>query len=341
MNPVAIRLLNQQLICRQFTEPAEVVSHLGAMQAQEYRMMQWAVSMRTKKPSVEAFRQAYDSGRIIRMHLQRCTWQLIAAEDYRWMLELCMPKSLAALNGWMKSNKISISKEEEKQISGIIEQTIGDRKDITKEDIADSLERKDIHMDEHRISYHIRLAEFSGLIVSGDLHPSKATYCLSSNKIKQSPSIDRDEALALLATKYFQSRCPATLDDFVWWSGLNIGDCRKAIQILGDKLHVETWEGRDFYLFDNCRTKGFTKGESLLLPPFDEYLIGYKSRDIVLSPEHSHHAHNKTGVFYPIIAHDGIICGNWSPYKKRLEVSYFEENRQLDLDKNWAEYQNR
>ena len=58
MNPVAIRLLNQQLIVPQFKTPSEVVSHMGAMQAQEYRMMRWAVEMRTKKPSHKAFKSA-------------------------------------------------------------------------------------------------------------------------------------------------------------------------------------------------------------------------------------------------------------------------------------------
>ena len=44
MNPIAIRLLNQQLIAPQFSNPAEVVSFMGAMQAQEYHMMRWAES---------------------------------------------------------------------------------------------------------------------------------------------------------------------------------------------------------------------------------------------------------------------------------------------------------
>ena len=73
MNPVAIRLLNQQLIASQFSDPAEVVSHMGAMQAQEYRLMRWAVTMRTKKPSAKAFKEAFDSGRILRLHLMRGT----------------------------------------------------------------------------------------------------------------------------------------------------------------------------------------------------------------------------------------------------------------------------
>lgn len=47
MNPIAIRLLNQQLMAPQFRHPAEVVHYMGAMQAQEYRLMRWAVAMRT------------------------------------------------------------------------------------------------------------------------------------------------------------------------------------------------------------------------------------------------------------------------------------------------------
>lgn len=338
MNPIAIRLLNQQLICQQFTNPTEVVSHLGALQAQDYRMMRWAVAMRTKRPSEEAFRKAYNSGEIIRMHLLRCTWQLITAQDYGWMLELCAPKSIATLNGWMKSNKISIPEDEVLSVQQIIEQTIGDKTNITKENIAESLARNGMKMEDHRLSYHIRLAELSGLLVSGDLHPSKATYCLASHKIKVATSINRDEALALLTTKYFQSRSPATLEDFVWWSGLSASDCKRGILLLGNQLHTESWNGRKFYLLDSCRTRGFRKGCSLLLPSFDEYLIGYKSRDVVLAPEHSHHAHNNSGIFYPIVALDGVICGNWSPYKSLLQTEMFEEGATIDLNKNWLEY---
>ena len=340
MNPIAIRLLNQQLICQQFTNPTEVVSHLGALQAQDYRMMRWAVAMRTKRPSEEAFRKAYNSGEIIRMHLLRCTWQLITAQDYGWMLELCAPKSIATLNGWMKSNKISIPEDEVLSVQQIIEQTIGDKTNITKENIAESLARNGMKMEDHRLSYHIRLAELSGLLVSGDLHPSKATYGFASHKIKVATSINRDEALVLLTTKYFQSRSPATLEDFVWWSGLSASDCKRGILLLENQLYTESWNGRKFYLLDSCRTRGFRKGCSLLLPPFDEYLIGYKSRDVVLAPEHSHHAHNNSGIFYPIVALDGVICGNWSPYKSLLQTEMFEEGATIDLNKNWLEYRN-
>ena len=145
-------------------------------------------------------------------------------------------------------------------------------------------------MDDHRLSYHIRMAEMSGTLCSGELLPMKATYALTANKVKQTAKIDRDEALMRFTRKYFQSRQPATLEDFVWWSGLNVSDCRKGIALLGDSVHVEKWKGREFYLTDYCRTRGFRKGKFLLIPPYEEYLISNKSRDIVLPPEHRHHA---------------------------------------------------
>ena len=331
MNPVAIRLLNQQLIVPQFKTPSEVVSHMGAMQAQEYRMMRWAVEMRTMKPSHKAFKEAYDSGRIIRLHLMRGTWQLVSAEDYWWMIDLCSPKAIAATTGWMHSNKISISEEELYRVRDILIQTAADKGSATKEDLVKALAEHNMQMDDHRLSYHIRMAELSGTLCSGDLLPTKATYALSAKKVgPRSAQIDRDEALMRFTCKYFQSHQPATLEDFVWWSGLNVNDCRKGITLLGDIIHKGTWKGRDFYLTDNCRTRGFRTGKLLLIPPYDEYLIGYKSRDIVLPPEHRHRAHNNSGIFQPIIACDGIVCGNWSPFKEDCHVDFFDGSNNME-----------
>ncbi len=345
----AVRLLNQQLVAPQYGDPAEVVSYMGAMQAQEYRLMRWAVAMRTRKPSHQAFKRAFDQGRIIRLHLMRGTWQLVAAEDYWMMIGLCAPKAIAVTKGWMSSNRISIEDDELLRVRDILAQTAADVGSATKEDFVRALEEKGVRMDDHRLSYHVRMAELSGTLCSGELLPMKATYALTANKVKAAAKVDRDEALMCLTRKYFQSRQPATLEDFVWWSGLNISDCRRGIALLGDTIHTERWKGRglpsaspltpghqqarlqgscpmrDFYLTDNCRTRGFRKGRFLLIPPYDEYLISYKSRDIVLPPEHKHHAHNNSGIFQPVIAYDGAICGNWSPFKDDIQVTFFAE----------------
>ena len=324
MNPVAIRLLNQQLAAPQFNDPAQVVSHMGAIQAQEYRMMRWAVAMRTRKPSARAFKAAFDDGRIIRLHLMRGTWQLLSADDYWWMLDLCAPKAIAVTRGWMSSNRISIPEKEQMDIRDILAQTAADKGSVTKEDFVQALDEREIRMDAHRLSYHIRMAELTGTLCSGDLLTMKATYALTADKLGPRNAIDRDEALMRFARNYFRSRQPATLEDFVWWSGLNIGDCRRAIALLDNSIHAVKWKGREFYLTDDCRTRCFRSGKCLLIPPYDEYLIGYKSRDIVLPTEHTHRAHNNSGIFQPIIAHDGIICGNWAPFKDDCQTAFFD-----------------
>lgn len=295
MNPVTARLLSQQLICPQFTKPEEVVSWFGAMQGQEYRMVRWAVAMRTKSPSLKAFEKAFNEGRIVRTHLLRCTWQLVAGEDLGWILSVCRTKALSGLRGWMSANKISIPAEEQELISGIFEETLLRQCSARKADFVAALAERGITMDDHRLSYHIRLAELSGLLCSGDLHPMKSTYSLVREKIGNSLNISGEDALGMLARKYFRSHSPATFEDFLWWSGLNVSDCQKAVEIIGDELVKETWKGRD----------------------------------VVLPPEHSRKAHSNNGIFQPVIALDGEIVGNWSPTSKTCCFEIFKDGKSI------------
>lgn len=323
MNPVSQRLLSQQLICPQFATPKEVVSWMGAVQAQDHKGMRWAVAMRTKKPSLKAFQKAFNAGEIVRFHLMRGTWQLVAADDYWPFIQLCAPKAIAVTKGWMASNRISIPDEELYRIREILCRIVAEKRSATKEDIVQGLAERDIWMDDHRLSYHIRMAEFAGVLCSGDLLPLKATYALSADKLSAPVPMDRDEALLLFTCKYFRHSQPATLEDFAWWSGLNMSDCRRGIALLGDWLHAEKWRGRGFYLTEDARTRGFQKGRCILLPPYDEYLISYKSRDVVLPLEHRHHAHDQSGTFWPIVLLDGQAAGNWTSTKDKITVHPF------------------
>lgn len=323
MNPVYTRLLSQQLASPQFSDPADVVSHFGVMQAQEYRLMRWAVAMRTSKPSYKAFKEAFDAGRIVRLHLLRGTWQLVSGEDYRWMLDLCAPKAERVIRGWMSANGISIPEAELFEVREILALTAEEKGSVTKEDFVEALAARGMTMDDHRLSYHIRMSELCGLLCSGDLLPMKASYSLAASKTCPGRGIARDEALALLARKYFRSHSPATFEDFLWWTGLNVSDCRRGMDLIADELNVEKWRGMEFHLHQTCRTSGFRRGRALLIPPYDEYLIGYKSRDVVLPVQFRAKAHNNSGIFYPVVAHDGVICGNWAPFAGDLSVTCF------------------
>ena len=317
MNPISARLLSQQLICPIFEDPSEVVSWFGAIQAQDYRAMRWAVTSRTRKPSFKAFQQAFDEGNIIRAHLLRCTWQLVSAEDFGWMRLLCYDKALATMNGWTKSLGFAFGGKEKYQALSIIEKTVGDLGETTEDVIGEALKRGGIPEDHLVYNHQLRMAELEGIVCSGSLGP-RNTYRLVSERVPNIPEIPREEA-----RKYFRSHSPATLEDFVWWSGLNVRDCQKGLSALGDELLRDRWKGRDFLIHKDFRTRGFRSGTLHLLPAYDEYLIGYKSRDVVLDPGLAHHAHNDHGIFRPVVAYDGEIVGNWKPSAKDGGVTIF------------------
>ena len=341
MNPVSQRLLNQQLICQQFTTPHDVVAWMGAMQAQEYRMMRWAVEMRTKRPSAKAFEKAYNEGQIVRVHLFRTTWQLVAGEDLGWMLELCRDNALRGMAGWMHSNGIEIPKAEQDDIQQIFQEHLSKSRIAQKADFATALKERGVTMDDHRLSYHIRLAEYSGLLCSGDLFPMKHSYALAADKLPKIAPISKEEALAKLAGIYFRSHGPATLEDFVWWSGLNIGDCRKGLNAILDGLIEERWKSTTFYRHQDSRIRGFRSGTVTLLPPYDEYLIGYKSRHVSVHPDHMHRTHSGNGIFWPVILQDGEAAGNWSAPGGKVQTELFHQDTILNkkaLEEETARY---
>ena len=135
--------------------------------------------------------------------------------------------------------------------------------------------------------------------------------------------MSKDEALARLARTYFRSHGPATLEDFVWWSGLNTGDCRKALNAIRPELIEDRWKGLQLFRHQDGRTRGFRSGTITLLPSYDEYLIGYKSRHLAVRPDHMHRAHSGNGIFWPVVLQDGEAVGNWSVAGGKVTIETF------------------
>ena len=330
-----IRLLSQQLAAPQFNSPHEVVDWFGFMQAQERRMVPWAVAMRMRRPSMAAFRKAYDEGQILRVHLFRCTWQLTTAQDVRWMLQLSADGSRRAARGYLKQTGGAISEDEEKRANDIIAEVMQGRGSVTGKELKALLSHRGLTDDAHTMSVYLRFAEYAGVICSGRYHPNENTYALLDERIPSQPAITRDEALALLARKYFRSHAPATLDDFVWWTGLPVTACHTAIGNIHGELTEERFRGMTYYLHADTRTRG-CRNTLLLLPSFDEYLIGYKTRHHVLAREHHPRAFTNNGIFFPVIVDSGQVVGNWHPRDGRAD--YFEADVAQDATAAFARY---
>lgn len=94
-----------------FSQPKELVSWMGAMQAQNYSMVKWAVGMRLKSATIQTVEKALRDGEILRTHVMRPTWHLVAAEDIRWMLKLSAGRIISANESYAKGHDLEISEE--------------------------------------------------------------------------------------------------------------------------------------------------------------------------------------------------------------------------------------
>ena len=222
-----IRLFSQKIAGPAFSSPHEIVSWMGAMQAQDFLMAKWAVGMRLKDKTEEDITKAYNNGEIVRTHVMRPTWHLVAPEDIYWMLDLTAPAIIRLLK--TRHTGLELSGEVISQSMKLFEEILFDEKNCTRDELTLELKNAKIRTDENRMSHLLLLAELNGLICSGPLKGNKITYTLLSERVTEKKTFTREEALANLALRYFSSHYPATIKDFSWWSGLSLTDARKGL----------------------------------------------------------------------------------------------------------------
>ncbi|MFN2444893.1 MAG: DNA glycosylase AlkZ-like family protein [Vicinamibacterales bacterium] len=80
------RLRNQQLSHHAFQQPDDLVSWLGAVQAQDYAGAKWALGQRLDATADADVEAAFTEGRLLRTHVLRPTWHFVAPRDIRWIL---------------------------------------------------------------------------------------------------------------------------------------------------------------------------------------------------------------------------------------------------------------
>ncbi len=306
---LSLRMLSQQLAAPRFGEPAQVVRWMGALQGQDFRSAKWAVGMRTTDPALSAVDKALDTGEILRLHILRTTWHIVPGRNMGWMAELNRSRLVSGFTSWAKAN--GLSQEDFMPLySPIVDSLSGTS--LTKQELLAALSARGIVCDERRLMLCISAGEADGRICSGPRKDGKHTYALYEDRVTDPVRLTREEALNELARRYFRSHGPATLDDFVWWSGLGMAEARSAVYSLGQEAVRESYGGRELFYVPTAGTGGTDCGKILhLLPPFDEYLISYKERGDCIRDEHKPFAYNSFGIFQPVILHNGRITGNW------------------------------
>ena len=302
---VRARLGQQQLSGSPFGGPAALLHWFGAMQAQEYALTKWAIGLRLPQLVDTQVEAAFTSGEILRTHLLRPTWHFVSPADIRWMLKLTAPRVQAG-NAYMY-RKMELDAGLFPKCNKVIQNLLEGGDQLTRPQIATVLEERGISADGLRLSLIMMQAELEGLICSGARKGNQFTYAWLEDRVPIAPDLLGDEALATLALRYFTSRGPATILDFSTWSGLSVTDARSAVSMIGSQLTRLQIEGQDYFCVPSAIIRTQQAAVAQLLPPYDEYIMGYKNRDAIL-PRGDARLKLR---FYNMIIFEGSIVGSW------------------------------
>jgi hypothetical protein len=322
-----IRLTTQQISPTKFKSVKDIVDWMGAIQAQDFSMAKWAIGIRLPGSTDQMVETAINNGEIIWTHLLRPTWHFVSADDIYWMIELTAPQIKASLR--TRHKELELSETIFSKSNTIIEKALAGGQYLTREEIMTKLGKANIATDENRGSHLILRGELDGIVCSGAIKDGKQTYTLLEERVPKTKPLTKEEALAKLARKYFSSHCPATLQDFVWWSGLPMIEAKQALEMVKADLVSETIDSQTYW-FTYLTLKPKADRESVyLLPAYDEFLISYKNRSASFLFENHKKTISNNGIFRPVIVVNGQVIGIWKRIMKKdkviVEAEFFKQ----------------
>jgi hypothetical protein len=310
------RLHHQRLTSPRFKEPADVVRWLGAVQAQEYAPAKWAIGQRMGRATDADVERAFAEGSILRTHVLRPTWHFVAPEDIRWMLELTGPRIKAAINSHART--VSLDEAAFERSRRVLKSALRGGRQLTRAALRQAFQRAGLPPNGIHSILLLMRAEIDGLICSGARAGKAFTYAWLDDRVPAARTLTREQALAELARRYFTSRGPATLQDFVWWSGLTTADARSGIEMAGSDLSRDVIDGSVCWLPSPRRAVRPTAEAAHLLPVYDEYMVAYKDRSAVVDSRYCKRGTNV--LFGSTIVVNGRVAGTWKSTRSEHET---------------------
>jgi hypothetical protein len=309
VNIGALRLHNQHISREGLRTPAQVVAWMGGMQGQDFSGVKWSIGLRIPNAADADINRAINERKIIRTWPMRGTLHMVAAADVHWILSLTSPGNIAGSmrrREALELDDMTLARSRE-----VFAKALQGCKQKSREEMYAALERAGISTAGQR-GYHILWnAALHGLICFAATTNKEQTFALLDEWVAPTKEKTRDEALAELARRYFFSRGPATLQDFIWWSGLSASDARAGFEAIKSNLVQET-VNRQVYRMPPDIILPEIQATAFALQGFDEFLLGYKDRSAVLDKKHAEKVcPGGNGVFASTMVINGRVAGMW------------------------------
>lgn len=315
---VLTRRLHSQLVWAPAAlEPAGVVGHFLAMQAQEYVPSQWGISQRIQgAPDAATLAAAIDDGQILRTHVLRPTWHYVTPADARWLLELTGPR-VHQVNG-AQLRPLGLTGSHLARTGAIIAGCVAGGEHRTRAELGEALGRAGLPSSGQGLTYAVMTAEIDRLVISGASRGKQRTYAAFDERVPAAGSaVDRPTALADLASRYLLTRGPATVRDLALWSGLTLTDARTGVRLAverapDDLVEVDVegvahWMPRSSY---ELTVAAPPRPRADLLQAYDEYVMGYTETRGYFAPPDYQAPTVPTRLPHHLFI-DGLLRGSW------------------------------
>jgi hypothetical protein len=304
------RLHNQHLAGNPLERADDVVQWLCAVQAQDYGGAKWALAQRSAGLTDADIDKVFDSGRILRTHIMRPTWHFVSPADIRWMQALTHTRVDAVCAYYYR--QLELDDGVFARSNALIHEALQGGRHLTRPELGKVLEDGGIQASGVRLAHLMLRAELDALVCSGPRRGKQFTYALIEERAPTARTLERAEALAELARRYFASHGPATVRDFVWWSGLTVADARAGLEMVQSCCAGEVVDGKTFWSAPSTAPVRLKNPTIHLLPNYDEQLIGFKDRAPTMHESVRGRVDSVIGALTAhIITSNGVVVGGW------------------------------
>ena len=155
--------------------------------------------------------QAIADKTIVRTWALRGTLHFVAAADLRWLLALIAPRIIA--HNASMYRKLELDERTLARSNAALAKALRGGKQLNRTQLLASLEKSGISTKGLRAVHMLQRASLDALICQTVTVRGNPTY-IGFDQLKTRVKMRRSQALAELATRYFASRSPATLQDF-------------------------------------------------------------------------------------------------------------------------------
>ena len=264
----------------------------------------------------------------------RGTLHIAASCDVHWMLSLLAPRLIRSSKG--RHEQLGLDEDIFTKSFKTLSRVLQGGKILTRKEIMGLLNKDGVSTKGQR-GYHILWrANMEKLICFGPMRGKQQTFMLLDEYIKDKKLFNRDESITALVDRYIRSHGPATIKDFIFWSGLTTTDARTGFENNKTNMVQEEINDEIYWRIENSPVPDMSSPVVNLLPAFDEYFLGYTTRNVVLDPMFIKKAVSNNGIFRPIIVIDGQIVGIWKHLQQkksvRISIELFRKLTDFEID---------